>query len=673
MRHQRSSQAVVVVTPTLCDNELRLVAGLRRALLPAGYKPVLAVSEGGGRALSPQVARLLRGAGAAGAVIGGGFGPVELRSLLSLLRGLGVPCVGVATDMPGLPSVRTDNATALRDVVGHLVVECGARRIAFVRGSAHDADAVGREEAFRQALAVHRIPVDEGLMVDGDYAHDPTYRRMRGLLAFRPDIDAVVAANDISAAAVVAAALDCDLRVPDDLLVTGFDALTMGARTLPSLTTIDPDLTRQGEEAGRILLSALTGETYPRHVIVPPRLIRRGTTSEADAVDLAAASRLVHLGMAARSTTLGVNRALMRCETVDEVAGVLSDCADRLEVRTLALVVLDRPAPVDNGTPSPGVLDDEPREGPDGHTGSGDAHARVALLIRDGRPVPTPADGFLPCRILPDELLPLLGSGLTVLHPLEVPGNEIGYVLSDLPPRGDSVLVELLSLDLGRSLAGVMSRARIAEHAATLEQVVARRTRELQQANVGLRLVNAGLQRSLMLDGLTGIANRRAFQRHLDANWARLAHSGGEMSLLMVDVDHFKAFNDHYGHVAGDETLRLIASCLHDSLRGVDDLAARYGGEEFAAVLPDAGADVARQIARRFADTLERVAIPHETSSVASIVTASVGIATALADLSTSPERLVTAADTALYEAKAKGRNRVRVRDLTPTGVAVGF
>jgi diguanylate cyclase (GGDEF)-like protein len=496
---------------------------------------------------------------------------------------------------------------------------------------------------------------------------------MRGLLAFRPDIDAVVAANDVSAGAVVAAALDCDLRVPDDLLITGFDSLTTGARTLPSLTTVDPDLTRQGEEAGRILLASLTPETYPRHVVVPPRLIRRGTTSEADAIDLAAASRLVHLGMAARSTTLGVNRALMRCETVDEVAGVLSDCADRLEVRTLALVVLDNPPTADAPGPSRGVLDDEPAPGDRSPVRAGGTNARVALLIRDGRPVPAPTAAFEPRRILPDELVPLIGTGLTVLHPLEVPGNEIGYVLSDLPPRGDSVLVELLSLDLGRSLAGVMSRARIAEHAATLEQVVARRTRELQKANAGLRLVNAGLQRSLMLDGLTGVANRRAFQRHLDAHWARLAHNGGEMSLLMIDVDHFKAFNDHYGHVAGDETLRVIASCLHDSLRGVDDLAARYGGEEFAAVLPEAGVEVARQIARRFADTLERQAIPHTTSGVAGVVTASVGIATAHPDLQTSPERLVTAADSALYDAKTTGRNRVRVRDLTAADVAVGF
>jgi diguanylate cyclase (GGDEF)-like protein len=654
----RSSGTVVVVAPALSDNELRLVSGLRRVLAAADLHPLVAVSEPG-RGLSPQVARLLRGSEPFGAVIAGGFGPVERRSMLSLVRGLGIPCVGVSTDVPDLPSVRTDNAAAIRDVVTHLVVECGARRLAFVRGSRHDADAQAREEAFRRHLASLRLPVDDGLVVDGDYAYDPTYRRMRGLLAFRPDIDAVVASSDTSASAVVAAALDCDLRVPDDLLVTGFDASAFGARTLPTLTTVDPDYTRQGEEAGRILLAAVERTQYPRHVVVPARLVARGTTSRPDDVTLASASRLVHQGLGARGTILSVNRALMRCETVDEVVEVLASSADRLEVRTLALVVRDH-----RGA-SPDV--------PDARDGEGPADARVALLIRDGRVESPPAGGFPPCRILPDELVPMLRSGLTVMHPLEVPGHEIGYVLSELPPRGDSVLVELLSLDLGRSLAGVLSRTRIAEHAATLEQLVARRTHELQHANAGLRQMNAGLQRSLMLDGLTGINNRRAFERHLESHWARLAHTGGEMSLLMIDVDLFKSFNDHYGHVAGDETLRIIAACLHESLRGVDDLAARYGGEEFAAVLPDAGHETARAIARRFAAILQRQAVPHAASTVSEVVTASVGVATAVPHLSTSPERLVTAADEALYEAKAIGRNRIRSRDLTATDVAVGF
>jgi diguanylate cyclase (GGDEF)-like protein len=654
----RSSRTVVVVAPALSDNELRLVSGLRRVLASADLHPLVAVSEPG-RGLSPQVARLLRGSEPAGAVIGGGFGPVERRSLLSLLRGLGIPCVGIATDAPELPSVRTDNAAALADVVSHLVVECGARRLAFVRGSRHDADARAREEAFRRQLTAHRLPVDEGLVVDGDYSYDPTYRRMRGLLAFRPDIDAVVASSDTSASAVVAAALDCDLRVPEDLLVTGFDAFAFGARTLPTLTTVDPDYTRQGEEAGRILLAAVERRACPRHVVVPARLVRRGTTSRPDVVTPATASRLVHQGHGTRGTILGVNRALMRCETVDEVVGVLASSADRLEVRNLALVVRDhRGTPPDTGAR---------------HASEVPSDARVALLVRDGRPEAPLPGGFPPHRILPDGLAPLLGSRLTVMHPLEVPGHEIGYVLSELPSRGDSVLVELLSLDLGRSLAGVLSRTRIAEHAATLEQLVARRTHELQQANAGLREMNLGLQRSLMLDGLTRIANRRAFQRHLESHWARLAHTGGELSLLMVDVDLFKPFNDHYGHVAGDETLRIIATCLAESLRGVDDLAARYGGEEFAAILPDAGNETARAIARRFAAHLQYRAVPHAASTVAEVVTASVGVATAVPDLSSSPERLVTAADEALYEAKATGRNRTRSRDLTVAEVAVGF
>ena len=185
----------------------------------------------------------------------------------------------------------------------------------------------------------------------------------------------------------------------------------------------------------------------------------------------------------------------------------------------------------------------------------------------------------------------------------------------------------------------------------SLEQRVAERTAQLEQANRKLATLST-------TDGLTGLANRRHFDEVLRAQCARAARLGQPMALVLLDVDHFKKFNDCYGHQAGDACLVRVAEALAAGARRASDLAARYGGEEFAVVLPDTGADEARRIGEALRRDIEALGVAHAGSDVGH-VTISVGIAVQPQQAGADPDALLRAADAALYRAKHDGRNRV--------------
>ncbi|GMO29742.1 diguanylate cyclase domain-containing protein [Bradyrhizobium ottawaense] len=161
-------------------------------------------------------------------------------------------------------------------------------------------------------------------------------------------------------------------------------------------------------------------------------------------------------------------------------------------------------------------------------------------------------------------------------------------------------------------------------------------------------------------DGLTGLANRRAFDERLADEWARARRDGTQLSLLLIDVDHFKKFNDHYGHLAGDGCLRALGRILSTQARRPADLAARYGGEEFAVLLPNTGPDGCVEVAEAVRQALHDLAMLHAQNPPSRLVTVSVGAATGLPSLtSTDFSTLVAAADRALYAAKDSGRDRL--------------
>ncbi|CAK0762709.1 two-component system, chemotaxis family, response regulator WspR [Gammaproteobacteria bacterium] len=163
-----------------------------------------------------------------------------------------------------------------------------------------------------------------------------------------------------------------------------------------------------------------------------------------------------------------------------------------------------------------------------------------------------------------------------------------------------------------------------------------------------------------VIDGLTGITNRRGFDDALKREWRRAMQNKSTISLAIADIDHFKAYNDCYGHLAGDDCLRTVSGAFHRQMRRPTDLAARYGGEELICLLPDTDAAGAHLVVRRILAELTALAIRHEASPVASVVTVSVGIATAPAGTAGTQQELLALADHYLYEAKNSGRNQMK-------------
>lgn len=171
----------------------------------------------------------------------------------------------------------------------------------------------------------------------------------------------------------------------------------------------------------------------------------------------------------------------------------------------------------------------------------------------------------------------------------------------------------------------------------------------------------ADLLRSLAFnDGLTGVANRRWFDERLQVEWLRCRRNRQPLALIMIDLDQFKPFNDHYGHQAGDDCLRAVAAAMKSRLGRPGDLLARYGGEEFVCLLPETPLEGARQKADDLGEAVEALGMAHAHSSAADHVTISRGVAALVPGAEQSAAELVHRADEMLYEAKRSGRNRTR-------------
>lgn len=160
-------------------------------------------------------------------------------------------------------------------------------------------------------------------------------------------------------------------------------------------------------------------------------------------------------------------------------------------------------------------------------------------------------------------------------------------------------------------------------------------------------------------DELTGIPNRRMFDSILDVEWTNATRSRLPLSLILFDIDHFKQYNDHYGHIQGDNCLRRMAQLLNRAATRPRDFLARIGGEEFVLVLPETDAEAAAKVARRCQDLLAEEGIPHEQSPVSPILTISLGIGTITPGRSDRPIDFIEEVDKRLYQAKGKGRNRI--------------
>ena len=217
--------------------------------------------------------------------------------------------------------------------------------------------------------------------------------------------------------------------------------------------------------------------------------------------------------------------------------------------------------------------------------------------------------------------------------------------------RAGFVLAAILLVALLTALVLRLRFVRLRAQKHQLESEVAARTMELSAANDQLQLL-------ARTDALTGIANRRCILECYSEAWARARREGKPLAALMIDVDHFKAYNDHHGHAAGDAALRAVASALAGCVRRPGEQVARYGGEEFIAILPNCTQEDALRVAERMRVAVSELAIVHRGRTDGDLVTVSIGVAATVPD-SDAAEALLARADAALYRAKHAGRNRV--------------
>ncbi|CAH1748954.1 Diguanylate cyclase [Thauera humireducens] len=215
-----------------------------------------------------------------------------------------------------------------------------------------------------------------------------------------------------------------------------------------------------------------------------------------------------------------------------------------------------------------------------------------------------------------------------------------------------------------------LQNTELAKANARLEERVQQRTAELAQSNAELREANERLELFSQTDGLLQIANRGYFDKRLVEACSDAFRSRSPLGLLMIDVDFFKRYNDHYGHQAGDACLKLIAATVSGAMLRGTDLLARYGGEELVVILPDTDWQGTQQVAERVLDAVTALALPHTRSDVAGYVTVSIGGTSRIPSYGTAGETLLTEADAALYRAKEAGRNRVVMAAADAAGAA---
>ncbi|MDP3816133.1 diguanylate cyclase domain-containing protein [Pseudomonas sp.] len=250
---------------------------------------------------------------------------------------------------------------------------------------------------------------------------------------------------------------------------------------------------------------------------------------------------------------------------------------------------------------------------------------------------------------------------LEVKQPLDSAGLSARPLLIETAVVTLSILAlfsTLLALVIGRLHRAREEAQCLSQEMGLINRALEREVVERHQAEQTLRTVNETLLQLTNRDPLTQIANRRCFEDSLALEWKRAQRLGSSIGLIMVDIDHFKAYNDHYGHQAGDRCLQRVAALLQSMAQRSTDLVARYGGEEFVIVLPNTPVEAALALAEAMRKGVEALQLEHAASPTSAWVTLSLGAASLIPGADSTPEQLLQIADRALYRAKAGGRNR---------------
>jgi len=282
------------------------------------------------------------------------------------------------------------------------------------------------------------------------------------------------------------------------------------------------------------------------------------------------------------------------------------------------------------------------------------AHGITGRAMRHGKRV------FVPdVRLDPDYIEGNPASTAELVVPIRFRGEPLGFINLESPSAARFSPANQLAVQaLADQVAGSI-RLAVTLHALEKANAVASAAGvELARSNRSLARANRKLEHLNLSDALTGLGNRRCFDRALRERWRQLGRERRSLALLLLDIDHYKAYNDHYGHSQGDVCLQRLARLLRRCCRSGEAVLARYGGEEFAILLNDVGVERAVAIAERIHAGLARLALPHAASPTAPYLTCSIGIAAEVPQPPREAGDLVRSADAALYAAKRGGRNR---------------
>ena len=266
------------------------------------------------------------------------------------------------------------------------------------------------------------------------------------------------------------------------------------------------------------------------------------------------------------------------------------------------------------------------------------------LIANNGKEAITLAQEKSPDLILLDVMMP------------EMNGYEVCQRLRDTPGTRDIPIIFVTAMDQIEDEVMGLEIGAIDYLTKPVHPLI---TRLRVKNQLELKRYRDHLLEMSRVDGLTGIANRRRLDEYLEQEWRRSTRGGSPLSLVMMDIDFFKRFNDHYGHQGGDECLQRVARCLQGCVVRSVDLIARYGGEEFACLLPETGHGGTELMGEKLRQAVTGLGIPHAKSSVVDIVTLSLGAATLVPEPGMASSELIKIADENLYAAKNQGRNRL--------------
>ncbi|GGJ47530.1 diguanylate cyclase domain-containing protein [Deinococcus roseus] len=635
----------------------------------------------------------------------------ELRAFLQPFRHL--PVVGFGRALPGVVTVQASNSRGMQDLMEHLIVLQGHRKFVFMQGVEGNPDSSERENIFRAVLQDHGVVFREDHCLNGDF-YPPTARHamLQFLKDGQRDFDCVVCANDDMAVAVMGVLQEHGLQVPQDVAVVGFDDVESGQSAPSPLTTVRQPVAEMGRVAARLLLDMMQG-LPGADVQVPSRLVIREscgnrTLPEIPLEDLQELDPQGELFAAFLQQLNGIQNAFLpfwkqTLQTVDsavqlerfqnlllgwsetsaclpadqqqkalklglQASQLVSERIVRLETRQTVgqLRQVRHLSHVGTSMGAHDTLEGLLSELKHSLPSIGLQHFMLALYDQFGRQpgnrvkvqlssggVGQEGEVLEACDLLPGVLLRDGASLNWQVHPIYVNDEHYGCFMMVEPPDwgGDE---ELLRYLVTRSIHHMVRTQELIRHSEELEHLVQERTCQLEEANRELR-------KSLLMDGLTRVYNRTAFDDYLQRTWKEHQRSGQSLALIMCDVDFFKKYNDACGHLAGDQCLRSIAQALFQAAYRPGDMVARYGGEEFVVVLPETTAEGARRVAERIQATVAALKLSHPASEVSEHITLSMGVKSQVPRPGEDALQLVHQADQGLYQSKRQQRNHITV------------